>query len=283
VHTPRTANTQQIALTPALLDAMTAIAVRACTAILSIAHADIAAERKADGSSVTRADRAAEDVVLGGLTRNFPGTAIVSEEQYAAVSMPVDADAFFLVDPLDGTREFIAGSDEYTVNIALIQDGDAVAGVVAAPAQGLLWRGGKRLGAQRLRLSYGRDIELGAPEAIRARRWPTSHPIAAVSRSHLDSDTVALLGRIGGVKQTACGSALKFCRLAEGAADLYPRLAPTCEWDIAAGDAVLAAAGGIVLRPDGTKLRYGENADGFGVPAFMAWGDPAAVRILAAG
>lgn len=270
----------QITVTPALLDALTRIAVRASAAIVSVAQADLAVERKADGSSVTRADRAAEDVILSDLARSFPGTVLVSEEQYAGVCTTPEAHTFFLVDPLDGTREFIAGSDEYTVNIALISAGVAVAGVVAAPAQGMLWRGGDALGAERLRF----DADgLGRPEPIRTRRWPETNPIAAVSRSHLDADTVALLARIDGIERRSCGSAVKFCRLAEGAADLYPRLAPTCEWDIAAGHAVLAAAGGVILTPKGGPLLYGGSPDSFRVPAFLAWGDPQAARAFAAG
>lgn len=271
----------QIAVTPALLDTLTRIAVRASAAIVSIAQADLATTRKADGSSVTRADRAAEDVILHDLAGSFPGAVIVSEEQYAAVCTSKEAATFFLVDPLDGTREFIAGSDEYTVNIALIQGGVAVAGVVATPAQGMLWRGARALGAERLRFDVA-NADLGRPEPLRTRRWPYRNPVATVSRSHLDADTVALLTRIEGIEPRPCGSALKFCRLAEGAADLYPRLAPTCEWDIAAGHAVLAAAGGVILTPNGEPLGYGATSVGFRVPAFVAWGDPEAARAFAA-
>src|SRR5262249_11549753 len=150
-------------------------------------------------------------------------------------------------------------------------------GVVSAPAQDLLWRGIEGRGAERLRLPRGATAS-AAPErqAIRARPCPPSGLTVAVSRSHLDAATEAMLARLPARQRLACGSAVKFCQLAEGAADLYPRLSTTCEWDVAAGHAVLAAAGGTVTQPDGTPLRYGAIAENFRVPAFLAWGDPSA-------
>jgi 3'(2'), 5'-bisphosphate nucleotidase len=206
------------------------------------------------------------------MARLMPGVAVVSEE--LAVQPSHLGDVFALIDPLDGTKEFLAGSSEYTVNLAIIRDGEPVAGIVAVPAEGLIYRGRIRHGAERLAMSRdgaGTDVATTAP--IRVRTPSQGEVVAAVSRSHLDPATVALLDRLHIGKRMACGSSLKFCRIAEGGADIYPRLAPTCEWDVAAGHAVLAAAGGTVTLPDGGALRYGGAASDFRVPAFIAWGD----------
>jgi 3'(2'), 5'-bisphosphate nucleotidase len=185
------------------------------------------------------------------------------------------------VDPLDGTRELLAGRDEFTVNVAFLSSGRPQLGLVGAPAQGLIWRGIEGQGAERLRLAAGQAVGSAQERrAIRTRPCPRSGMVAAVSRSHLDAETEALLARLPIGDRLACGSAVKFCQLAEGAADLYPRLSPTCEWDVAAGHAVLVAAGGIVTKPDGTKLGYGGVAEHFRVPAFVAWGDPSAASKL---
>jgi 3'(2'), 5'-bisphosphate nucleotidase len=216
---------------------------------------------------------ASEAVILSGVQRLLPGVPLVSEESAGAARIPTDT--FVVIDPLDGTREFIAGRDEYTVNIALIVDGQPLAGVVVAPALGLAWCGAPGLAAERAAF----DAEgIGAPVAVRTRALPSA-PVALVSRSHLDPASAALVARLAGVRTQPCGSAVKFCRLAEGAGDLYPRLAPTSEWDIAAGHALLAAAGGAVLTPDGGALIYGRS-EAFRVPAFIACGDPEAVRRL---
>jgi 3'(2'), 5'-bisphosphate nucleotidase len=196
----------------------------------------------------------------------------VSEE---AVSDRTPGADFILVDPLDGTREFVEGRAEYTVNVALVRDRTPVAGFVAAPALGLLWRGVAGHGAERLRFASGRAAAVEAI-AIRARPAP-ERLVIALSRSHLDPDTAAFAEQLPIAERLICGSAVKFCRIAEGSADVYPRLSPTSEWDVAAGHAVLTAAGGTVTRPDGTPLTYGKGGD-FLIPGFMAWGDPAAAR-----
>ena len=261
---------------PNLLPALTLLAVEAARAILAVRHA-AAARVKPDGSPVTDADVAAEGIILAGLARLLPGVPVVAEESGA--SSDALGGAFLMVDPLDGTREFVAGRDEFTVNIALIVERQPVLGVLAAPALGLLWRGAQGVGAERLRF----DADgAGAPSAVRTRAMPANAPVAFASRSHLDPDTVALLERMPGSVRHACGSALKFCRLAEGAGDLYPRLAPTSEWDVAAGHALLAAAGGSVLTPAGEPLSYGNAQGRFIVPAFIAWGDPAAAMTRSA-
>jgi 3'(2'), 5'-bisphosphate nucleotidase len=179
-----------------------------------------------------------------------------------------------LIDPLDGTREYVSGSDEYAVNLALITDGEPVLGIVAAPAKRLIWRGIVGGGAERLRYAdNGAVIEHGS---IRTRPLPDGTWTAVVSRSHGDPVTEAFIAARPGATRDAMGSALKFCRVAEGSADIYPRLAPTSEWDVAAGHAVIAAAGGKVTDGSGNPLRYGQRSNGFGLPDFIAWGDPAA-------
>jgi 3'(2'), 5'-bisphosphate nucleotidase len=230
---------------------------------------------------VTAADHAAETVILAGLSRVLPGVSVVSEEaagRTPPLSLP---DSFVLVDPLDGTRELVAGRDEFTVNIAIVSGGRPVLGLVSAPALGLLWRGIEGRGAERLRLPAGAPADAAHERAVvRTRPCPPWGLIVALSRSHLDAATEALLAKLPCAERRACGSAVKFCQVAEGSADLYPRLSPTCEWDVAAGHAVLAAAGGLVTKPDGSMLGYGRISDNFRVPAFLAWGDPSAAATL---
>ena len=257
----------------ALMPELTALVAKASAVILGRANAP--ARRKADGSPVTDADEAAEAVILDGLARLLPGVPVVAEESVAQQAPARLAGAFVLVDPLDGTKEFIAGRDEYTVNVALVRDRAPFAGLVAAPARGLLWRGVAGHGAERLAID-GESI--GAPERIHVRQWPSSGAVALVSRSHRDAATEALLERLPPTSPESCGSSLKFCRVAEGTADIYPRLGPTSEWDIAAGHALVVAAGGLVTAPDGGPLAYGNGDRKFLVSGFIAWGDPARAR-----
>ena len=227
---------------------------------------------KADRSPVTDADERSQAILLQAMARLMPGVAVVSEEM--AIWPSRLGDVFALIDPLDGTKEFVAGSSEYTVNLAIVQDGEPVVGIVAVPAEGLIYRGRARQGAERLAMSFSGGIpNLAAAQPIRIRNAPRDGIVAAVSRSHLDSTTVALLDRLHVAHRVACGSALKFCRVAEGIADIYPRLAPTCEWDVAAGHALVTAAGGTTTLPGGGMLRYGDAASDFRIPAFIAWGD----------
>jgi 3'(2'), 5'-bisphosphate nucleotidase len=260
-----------------LLDELTTIVSAAAAAILAARAGSLDARTKADRSPVTAADHAAEAVILAGLARVLPGVSVVSEEAAGRVFPVSLPSCFVLVDPLDGTRELLAGRDEFTVNVAIVTDDRPVLGVVASPAQGLLWRGIEGQGAERLRLPAGAPARSAYERtAVRTRPCPPSGLIVAVSRSHLDAGTEALLERLPVAERRACGSAVKFCQVADGSADLYPRFSPTCEWDVAAGHAVLAAAGGIVTKPDGTKLSYGRISENFRVPAFVAWGDPSA-------
>jgi 3'(2'), 5'-bisphosphate nucleotidase len=255
---------------------LTEIAIRASAAILAVDFRDCGMRRKADNSPVTIADEAAQAVIHEGLARLVPGIPVISEEAPDDWRDNEPPHEFLLVDPLDGTAEFLAGRLEYTVNIALVRGGTPAIGLVAAPALGLIWRGATDYGAERLRFTLG---EASAPsDIIRTRAWPTGERIAAVSRSHYDPASAAFLERLSPVKTIESGSAIKFCRLAEGAADIYPRLAPTSEWDVAAGHAVVVAAGGVVTAPGGGTLRYGRANEGFRVPGFIAWGDAAAAR-----
>jgi 3'(2'), 5'-bisphosphate nucleotidase len=258
------------------LDDLTALVARAAATIVAVDPAKAARRQKSDRSFVTFADEAAQAVLLQGLSDFLPGLPAVCEE---ATGMPRPAALggyFALIDPLDGTREFLDGRPEFTVNLAVVRMDAPVLGIIAAPALGLLWRGFVGRGAQRLRFDPARPGVFDEAVAVHTRPQTPGQIRVAVSRSHLDPSTAALLSRLPVCETILCGSSLKFCRVAEGAIDLYPRLAPTCEWDIAAGDALLAAAGGVVRQPDGTPLRYGQVAQGCRVPGFLAFGDRAA-------
>jgi 3'(2'), 5'-bisphosphate nucleotidase len=259
----------------ALMAPLTDLVVKAGEAILAVNRGAMKVHGKDDGSPVTEADLAADRVIAEGLARIAPGVPVLSEERVQAAKPPFRG-SFLLVDPLDGTKEFVAGRPEYAVNVALVTEGTPLLGVIGAPAFGWLWRGLVGRGAERVRLS-GKG--LNAAEPIHTRRAPRrGEPwIAAVSRSHGDAATEAFIDARPGAVRAKLGSAVKFGRLAEGAADIYPRLGPTSEWDVAAGCAVVTAAGGKVTDADGRPLRFGERADGFIVPAFIAWGDPTAV------
>ncbi len=255
-----------------VLESLREIAVSAGAEILDIYAGDFAVQDKPDATPVTEADTAAERIILHGLAQCAPTVPVVAEESFAAGSRPdieggardprFADDAFFLVDPLDGTREFIRRNGEFTVNIALVEGGIAVAGVVHLPAMdetfwthgdGQAWRMGKNEG----------------PQGIRCRS-PDAEPLAITSRSHRDSDIAVWLDRHGITRTVHAGSSLKLCRIAEGRADIYPRLGRTMEWDIAAGHALLRAAGGDVSTFDGRSLRYGKP--GFENPSFVAHG-----------
>jgi 3'(2'), 5'-bisphosphate nucleotidase len=197
---------------------------------------------------------------------------VLSEEAMGDKSAAELGSRFLVIDPLDGTREFIAGRDEFTVNIALVDDNVPIAGVIAAPARGLIWRGVVGRGAERLMLAPGASVDAARERtAIRTRACPADGAHVLVSRSHLDSATAAYVDRLAHPRRIACGSALKFGLLAEGSADIYPRLSPTSEWDVAAGHALLVAAGGNAITPDGGPLQYAQQD--FRIPGFIAFGD----------
>jgi 3'(2'), 5'-bisphosphate nucleotidase len=264
----------------ALIEALTGIVSRAAEAIVKARAGALATRHKADRSPVTAADEASEAVILEGLGRVLPGVPVVSEE--AGATAELAGDAYFLVDPLDGTRELVAGRDEFCVNIALVLAGRARLGLIGSPALGLIWRTGAK-GAERLTLAPGAEPESATERStIRTRHWPQTGAIAAISRSHLDPRTQAFLERLPPTERIASGSALKLCRVAEGKADVYPRLSPVCQWDLAAGDAIVTAAGGLVTTPEGAPLTYDMTSKRFLVDGFIAWGDPSAPKLVSA-
>ena len=258
-----------------VFDALTEIVSQAAATTLATSFASVAQRFKADLSPVTEADEASEAVIVQGVARVLPGVQAIAEESVAR-SAPTHIDtSFVIVDPLDGTREFLAGRDEFTVNLGIITKGVPIAGIIAAPAQGLLWRGIVGGKAERLRLRLGAGPAEAYDHSFIHARAASEHLVAATSRSHLDEVTEDFLARLPLARRYLCGSSVKFCHIAQGDADIYPRLSPTHEWDIAAGCAILAAAGGMVTDPQGAPLRFGRIDEKFVMPGFIAWGDPA--------
>jgi 3'(2'), 5'-bisphosphate nucleotidase len=256
-----------------LLDEMTEAAREAGRTILDIVRGGFEVESKRDSSPVTEADRAAELIILASLARAAPGVPVIAEEEVAAGRIPAHEGTYFLVDPLDGTKEFVRGGDDYTVNIALIEAGIATVGVVFAPATGRLHGGC---------VGEGAWVEDGSGRCAIHTRERGEQLTAVASKSHLNQQTIDYLQEaIGTCGYVAVGSSLKFCLVAEGKADIYPRASPTSEWDTAAGHAVLLAAGGLVDGPDGTPLRYGKKAFlNRGFVATSGWKPPAVGRYL---
>ena len=228
---------------------------------------------KPDHSPVTLADEEAEALILKRLKLHFPGVPIIAEEAVERGEPTEIGKRFFLVDPLDGTKEFLARNGEFTVNIALIEDNMPLSGVVLAPAQGRAFLGD--VGAStafELAVSKTGDLDSENAKTIHARNAPEDGLIAVVSRSHRDAKTEEYLASYAIADMKASGSSLKFCLIAAGEADLYPRHGRTMEWDIAAGHAVLLAAGGTVTLLDGGPFFYGKTAQGFANPYFVARG-----------
>lgn len=253
-----------------MLESLIYTAQRAGGAIMSVYAQGFAVRDKADASPVTLADEAAEKIILADLAELAPEIPVVAEESVAAGRIPAVAERFFLVDPLDGTKEFIGHRDEFTVNIALIEQGEPVLGVVLAPARRELYWGDVRA---RRAGQIDADPDGTMPHlgtAIRARAVPDQNLVAVASRSHRSPETDAFLAQYHVAEFRSIGSSLKFCLLAAGQADLYPRLGPTMEWDTAAGQAVLVAAGGRVTTLEGEPFRYGKP--GFRNGHFVAWG-----------
>lgn len=249
------------------LSAVERLAEAAGAAILAIYNQDFDVTHKDDSSPVTAADHAAEDIIVAGLRALDPTIPIVAEESMAKGQGPAAVGrVFWLVDPLDGTKEFIRRNGDFTVNIALIEDGKPVLGVVYAPARAKLYGGIVGSTAER------RDLAVGAAAVpIRVRRADEKALVAVASKSHRTPETDIYLNSLPISDSRAAGSSLKFCLVAEGSADIYPRFGPTMEWDTAAGDAVLRAAGGAVITFDGKALVYGKA--GFTNPHFLARGD----------
>jgi len=256
-----------------LIEPLTDLVIRAGHAILAVDRTTLKVDGKTDGSPVTEADLAADRIIGAGLARLAPDIPSLSEERIQLAQLPY-RDSFFLIDPLDGTKEFVAGRDEFTVNLALVTDRTPLLGIVSAPALGLIWRGIVGRGAERLTLGKGQPLI----EPVRTRPCPPrGRPWAvAVSRMHGDARTEAFIAARPGAVRCELGSAVKFGRVAEGAVDIYPRLSPTSEWDVAAGHAVVTAAGGRITDSSGAALVFGAGRSDFIVPEFIAWGDPKA-------
>jgi 3'(2'), 5'-bisphosphate nucleotidase len=236
--------------------------------IMAVQAADVGARRKPDGSPVCRADLEAEQLILARLAAILPNVAVIAEESFAPDGGGPVPERFLLVDPLDGTREFLAGHKDFTVNIALIEAGDPIVGAICAPALDQIHVGGAT--AFRADLAAGGSI--GAMTLIATSPVPAAGLRAVASRSHLNAQTEQWLRQRPVAELQRAGSSLKFCLIARGDADVYPRIGTTMEWDTAAGHAVLNAAGGCVLGLDGSPLRYGKRDAGFKNDGFIAWG-----------
>ena len=255
-----------------LREAVIALAVDAARAILEVYEDDFDVERKKDASPLTEADLASHRCIADGLARLTPDIPVLSEEAEHKVAPEIRREwrRLWIVDPLDGTREFVKRNGEFSVNIALVEDGVATWGVIQAPVTGTIWHGGAGVGAFRRERLDGEDrtLRVQSPAGV-----PTK---VAASRSHRDGRSEAFIDAMrmrGDVQQLNLGSSLKFCRIADGGLDIYPRFGPTCEWDTAAGQAILEGAGGQVVDPRGRALRYNVrdtllNGD------FIAVGDP---------
>jgi 3'(2'), 5'-bisphosphate nucleotidase len=246
---------------------------------MAYAKHGVAVETKSDSTPVTLADREAEAILIAALATVAPTVPVVAEEAMASGQRPAVGDTFFLVDPLDGTREFIAGRGEFTINIGLVERGKPVFGMIYTPASGQFFA------------TFGAGMAIAAiidPSArprglhdLNARRIETRQPppqglVAIASRSHMTEATQRFLDRFPVATQRSAGSSLKFCLIACGEADIYPRIGGrTCEWDIAAGHAILAAAGGAVTTPDGADLVYGKSGADFVNSDYVAWGSTA--------
>lgn len=252
------------------------IALDAGREIMAIYNTDFKAAEKADGSAVTEADEVAERLIVKELQSLKDSAPILAEEAASRGEIPDLGQRFFLVDPLDGTREFVNRTHEFTVNIALVEGGTPIAGIVLAPALNKVWIGAVGEGAFAQEIDGAKGTTTGDRTPISARPRPEASLIAVASRSHRSAETEALLSQLGVADFKPAGSSLKFCLVAEGEADVYPRLGRTMEWDTAAGQAVLMAAGGRVNVLDGTEeggpLTYGKAERGYDNPHFIAWG-----------
>ena len=247
----------------ALLESLIPIVIRAGERIMQIYATDFTVKTKADASPVTLADQAGETIIVDGLRAIAPDIPVVAEEAASRGEEMVIGERFFLVDPLDGTREFINRNGEFTVNIGLIEEGKPTLGIIYAPVLDHLyyaWAPGEAYQAQ------------GGGKPVKMSPACQTPPRAVASRSHRDEATDAYLEQIGVTETRCAGSSLKFCLLAAGQADIYPRFGPTCEWDTAAGHAILLQSGGGLCGLDGTNFDYGKRDAKFLNPGFLAWG-----------
>lgn len=245
--------------------ALAEICEEAARLILPLWKSGLTVHTKTDESPVTEADRQGEALILERLAARFPGITVISEEDASEFGTPDEIGRqFFLVDPVDGTKAFVRGDPNFTVNIALIEDGRPVAGAVNAPATGETWF---TQNGQAVKRVYG-----GPLRPVRVRDWPQGSAVALVSHTMKPETVQALADKYGFDEPQPMDSSIKFCRIAEGGADIYPRHGPTMEWDIAAGHAVLTAAGGTVLADDGSAVLYGKADKGFRNGWFIARG-----------
>jgi 3'(2'), 5'-bisphosphate nucleotidase len=246
-------------------EALAGVCEEAAALILPLWKSELEVFRKADESPVTEADRRGEALILERLNALFPGVPVVSEEDASEFGTP-DAigPRFFLVDPVDGTKAFVRGDPNFTVNIGYIENGRPVAGAVCAPATGETWF---TAGGKAMKRTVG-----GTAAQIAVRAWPAGAAVALVSHTMKEETAVKLAEQYGFDLREPMDSSIKFCRIAEGAADIYPRHGPTMEWDIAAGHAVLDAAGGQVTTPEGAEVVYGKAAEDFRNGWFVARG-----------
>lgn len=259
---------------PDLLSRLAKIALRAGHEIMTIYGSNVTAREKTDLSPVTEADEAAERLILRDLAATDPDIPVISEEAASAGHIPKTAGLFYLVDPLDGTKEFLTRNGEFTVNIGLIRDSRPVAGVVYAPAKGEIFVGEVGCGAWSAAVNGEASLDTLDWVPIRTRTATPSEPVVVASRSHMDTQTEGWLKAKGRHRLKSAGSSLKFCLLAKGEADYYPRFGRTMEWDTAAGHAVLSAAGGSVATENGEPLTYGKTAAGYANPGFVASAKP---------
>lgn len=258
-----------------------AAALEAGAAIMALRRAGVKVEHKSDASPVTAADREAEDILVAAIAKAAPGVPVVAEEAMSQGREPETGELFFLVDPLDGTREFVTGSADFTVNVALVERGRPVWGLVYAPALGRLFVSVEETAAAEAQTGYGapaRSMTDLSLSPIRTAKRTTAGVRATMSGSHQGGEVDALRNAglaVAGVERR--GSSLKFGLIAAGEADIYPRFGETSAWDTAAGHAVVLAAGGAMTTLDGTDLLYPHNDENWNNPPFIVWGDPALV------
>ena len=249
-----------------------AIASEAGVAVMEVYATDFTSRTKADSSPVSDADERAEEIIVKRLNAALPGIGVLAEETAAREGVgAARASTFLLVDPVDGTKEFLKRNGQFTVNIALVEAGRPIAGCVYAPARKDIYFGGATAWTI-AGFSAGETLRPADGQALHTRTYPAAGLTAVTSSSHLDPETKAFLEKRRIAGTTAVGSSLKFCLIAAGQADLYPRWGPTMEWDTGAGHAVLQAAGGCVTRPDGSPFLYGKSAAGYLNGPFVAWG-----------
>ncbi|MFT5776495.1 3'(2'),5'-bisphosphate nucleotidase CysQ [Hyphomonas sp.] len=253
-------------------DTLARIALDAGKLIMDIYESDFAVEQKGDASPVTAADQKAETLILAALAAADPTLMVIAEEEASEGRVPEHGHRFALVDPLDGTREFVSRNGEFTVNIAIIEHGRPVMGVVYAPAKNRLFVAESHNSGWQAEAAPGADVPTER-QPLRIRACPEAGVTAIASKSHRTPETDLWLEKHKVNETLGAGSSLKFCLIAAGEADLYPRMGRTMEWDTAAGQAVVEAAGGRVLTEEGTPLLYGKRGRGYDNPHFIVYGD----------